>query len=69
MKYFVNIFVITYLIFGINNAFAESKIVFVNMDSILNKSEVGKFLQEKLQKTHKTNLSTFKSMEEKLKKD
>ena len=69
MKYFVKIFVITYLIFGINNSFAEDKIVYVNMDSVLNDSKVGLFVQEILNKTHKRNLSTFKNTEEKLKKD
>ena len=69
MKYFVKIFVITYLVFGINNSFAEDKIVYVNMDSILNDSKAGQFVQEKLKKTHKSNLSIFKSTEEKLKKD
>ena len=39
------------------------------MDSLLNDSKAGLFVQETLKKTHMSNLSTFKSTEEKLKKD
>ena len=68
LKYIVKIFVITYLIFGINNSFAENKVVFVDMNKILNESTVGIFVEEELTKTHKTKLEDFKKIEEQLKK-
>ena len=46
LKYIVKIFVITYLIFGITNSFAESKVVYIDMNRILNESTVGIFVEE-----------------------
>ena len=34
LKYIVKIFVITYLIFGITNSFAENKVVYIDMNRI-----------------------------------
>ena len=68
LKYIVKIFVITYLIFGINNSFAENKVVFVDMNRILNESTVGIFVEEELTKIHKKKLEDFKIQEEELKK-
>ena len=45
LKYIVKIFVITYLIFGITNSFAENKVVYVDMNKILNQSKVGVFVE------------------------
>tara|TARA_B100000959_G_scaffold284753_1_gene357259 strand:+ start:155 stop:679 length:525 start_codon:yes stop_codon:yes gene_type:complete len=67
MKYLVKFFVITFLIFGINNVQAEIKIAYVDMDKILNESKAGSSVQKKLQKVHKENIKNFKSVEEKLK--
>ena len=44
LKYIVKIFVITYLIFGITNTFAENKIVYIDMNKVLNDSKVGTFV-------------------------
>ena len=68
LKYTVKIFVITYLIFGITNSFAESKIVYIDMNKILNKSKVGAFVEKELTKLHETKLEGFKKTEEDLKK-
>ena len=68
LKYIVKIFVITYLIFGITNSFAENKIVYIDMNKILNESKVGAFVEEELKKLHKTKLDGFKKTEENLKK-
>ena len=68
LKYIVKIFVITYLIFGITNSFAESKIVYIDMNEILNKSKVGAFVEKELTKLHETKLEAFKKTEENLKK-
>ena len=62
LKYIVKIFVITYLIFGITNSFsfAENKVVYINMNKILNESKVGAFVEKELTKLHETKLASFK---------
>ena len=50
MKYIVKIIVITYLIFGITNSFAENKVVYIDMNKILNESKVGAFVEKELKK-------------------
>ena len=69
LKYIVKIFVITYFIFGINNSFAENKVVYIDMNKILNASKVGIFVEKELTKIHEAKLDNFKKMEEALKKD
>ena len=68
LKYIVKIFVITYLIFGITNSFAENKVVYIDMNRILNESKVGIFVEKELTKIHNAKLDNFKKTEEKLKK-
>ncbi len=69
MKYIVKIIVITYLVFGINNSFAETKVVYVDMNKILTESKVGVLVEKELTKIHQSNLDKFKKSEEELKKD
>ena len=69
LKYIVKIFVITYLIFGITNSFAETKVVYVDMNKILNESKVGTFVEKELTKKHEKKLESFKKKEEELKKE
>ena len=69
LKYIVKIFVITYLIFGITNSFAENKVVYIDMNKILNSSKVGAFVENELTKQHEAKLENFKTIEEKMKKD
>ena len=69
MKYFVKFFVITFLLFAFNNAFAENKIIYVDMDRVLNESKVGKSVQKTLTNIHKKNLDLFKKTEDTLKKE
>jgi len=69
LKYIVKIFVITCLIFGITNSFAENKIVYVDMSKILKESKVGIYVEKELTKVHETKLNDFKRTEEKLKKE
>jgi len=68
LKYIVKIFVITYLIFGITNSFAENKVVYIDMNKILNESKVGAFVEKELTKLHETKLEDFTKTEENLKK-
>ena len=69
LKYIVKIFVITYLIFGITNSFAENKIVYIDMNRILDKSKVGTFVEKELTKIHEEKLDKFSKTEEELKKE
>ena len=69
LKYIVKIFVITYLIFGITSSFAENKVVYIDMNRILNESKVGIFVEKELTKIHNAKLDNFKQIEEKLKKE
>ena len=69
MKYIVKIIVITYLIFGATNAFAENKIVYVDMNRILKESKVGIFVEKELTKSHEAKLDNFSKTEEELKKE
>jgi len=68
LKYIVKIFVITYLILGINNSFAENKIVYIDMNKILSESKVSTFVEKELTKLHETKLDSFKKMQENLQK-
>jgi outer membrane protein len=69
LKYLVKILVITYLVFGINSSFAEDKVVYIDMNKILNKSKVGIFVEKELTKDHEAKLENFKKTEEELKKE
>ena len=69
MKYIVKIIVITYLLFGTTNAFAEDKIVYIDMNKILKESKVGIFVEKELTKSHQSKLDNFKKTEEELKKE
>ena len=68
MKYIVKIFVITYLIFGITNSFAENKVVYIDMNKILNESKVGSFVEKELTRLHEAKLGNFTKTEESLRK-
>ena len=67
MKYIVKFFVIVFFVFNFTYTFAEEKIVFINMDYLLNESKVGKSAQNQLEKLHKSNLDYLMEIEEKLK--
>ena len=69
MKYIVKIIVITCLIFGTTNAFAENNIVYIDMNKILSESKVGIFVEKELTKVHEKKLNEFKKIEEKLNKE
>ena len=67
MKYIVRFFVIVFFVFNFTYTLAEEKIVFINMDLLLNESKVGKSAQNQLEKLHKSNLDYLMEIEEKLK--
>ena len=69
LKYIVKIFIITYLIFRISPSYAESEVVYIDMNKILNKSKVGIFVEKELTKTHEAQLEKFNKIEEEVKKE
>ena len=69
MKYLVKLFVITFFSLICTNAFAEQKVVYVDMKYILNNSKAGKGAQDYLQKSFKNNQKKFADTEKNLKKE
>jgi len=69
MKYLVRLFVITLSLLVTTSLHAEENIAFVDMKKLLNESKAGKSAQETLIKTHESNVSKFKKIEENLKID
>ena len=59
MKYIVKFFVVTFLILASTYAYAEQKIVYIDMKIVLNESKAGKEAQDFLQKTFKSNQKKF----------
>ena len=47
----------------------ENKIVYVDINKIMNNSIAGKSISSQLEKKHKTNIAKFKKIEEELKKE
>ena len=69
MKYIVKFFVITFFVFYFTHTFAEEKIVFINMDLLLNESKAGKSAQKQLEKHHKSNLDHLMKIQNRLKEE
>ena len=60
LKQFVKLFVITFLIFGTTNSFAENnKIVYIDMNKILTTSKAGISAEKELTDEHKAKLTDF----------
>ena len=71
MKYLVRFFVIIIITFcsiKITNA-ENPTIVYIDMDKVMNESIAGKNLIEQLEKIHKSNILSFKKIEDELKKE
>ena len=69
MKLSKKIFIFIFIFFLSNTAFAENKIVYLNVDKVMAVSKAGKSIKTQLDKIHKSNIENFKKAEEKLKKD
>ena len=69
MKYLVKFFVVTFFLIVSTNAFAEQKIVVLDMKYVLNKSKAGKGGQDFLEKKFKDNAKKLNKMEKALKKE
>ncbi len=69
MKYFVKFFVITLMLFVYTNASAEQKIVYMDLNLILNDSKAGKEAQDFLKNSFNNNQKKFTNEEKALKKE
>ena len=69
MKYLVKFFVVTFFLITSTNAFAEQKIVVLDMKYVLNNSKAGKGAQEFLKKKFNDNEKKFSDLENSLKKE
>ena len=69
MKYFVKFIVVTFFLLVSTSAFAEQKIVVLDLKYVLNNSKAGKGAQDFLKKTFENNAKKFADMEKKLKKE
>ena len=59
MKYFVNLFVIIFIIIFPQLANSSDKIVYININKIINQSIAGDFINKELEKLHNINLSNL----------
>ena len=69
MKYLVKLFVVTLFSVFSTHAFAEQKIVVLDMKYVLNNSKAGKGAQDFLKKTFNDNAKKYTDMEKALKKE
>ena len=69
MKYFVKIFVVTYLLLICTHSFAEGKIAYIDMSFVLNKSKAGAEAQDFLKKSIAATQKKFVEKEKELKKE
>ena len=69
MKYLVKFFVITFFFIVSTHAFAEQKIVVLDMKYVLNESKAGKNAQEFLTKKFNDNAKKLSELEKLLKKE
>ena len=69
MKYFVKFFVVTFFFVVSASAFAEEKIVVLDLSFVLNQSKAGKGAQDFLKKSINDNAKKYSDMEKKLKKE
>ena len=69
MKYLVKFFVVTFFLIISTHAFAEQKIVVLDMKFVLNNSKAGKGAQDFLKKTFNDNAKKFTDLERALKNE
>ena len=67
--FFKIVFIFLLLVFFNNKVFAENKIVYLNLNYILNNSIAGKVLNEEISKQQKSNSLIFEKNEKKLKSE
>ena len=68
MRYIKNFYLIIILLISNTSILNAANIAFIDMDKIINNSEVGKKISNQLKKSHKKSIKNFKETEENLKK-
>ena len=63
------ILILCFLLLLMNNSFSNEKIVFLDVNYILNNSDKGISINNELKSINKKNINEFKKIEEKLKKE
>ena len=70
MKYLVRFFVIILITIYTTTSKSESLlVVYIDMDKVMNETVAGKSIVEQLEKIHKTTITEFKKIEDKLKSE
>jgi len=69
MKHIVNIFVIFFIIFSSSLTALETKVVYIDINIIMNKSNVGIELKKQLEEMSKESIDNFKKIENELKEE
>lgn len=69
MKYLIKFLIFTFFLLVSNLSIANDKIVFIDMDKIMNQSKAGKLFIKDLEGRHKKNISKFKKIQSELKKE
>ena len=70
MRYFLKFFFIFIIIFNLNTSFAEDKkIVYIDMDFLINNSKVGKSLSAQISKLNEKNKNNINNLEAQIKKE
>ena len=69
MKYSVNLFVIIIIIIFPQVVNSNDKIVYINIDKIINTSIAGDFINKELEKLHNINLSNLNKIKDELQKE
>ena len=64
-----NIFIIIFFLSYFSNAFAQDKILYLDVSRLLNDSDVGKYLNTELSKINKSNIDEFKKIENSIKSE
>ena len=69
MNFIIRSILISTIIFNFNILYAENNIVFINMNTVVEKSKIGISIKKQFEKLNKSNLDSFKKIEDDLKKN
>jgi len=69
MKVLIKVLIFISLLLFSKSLYAETNVVYLDMNVIYNETKVGQFIFAELEKIQKNNISNFKKIEESLKKE
>ena len=69
MNFIIRSILISTIIFNFNILYAENNIVFINMNTVVETSKIGISIKKQFKKLNKSNLDSFKKIEDNLKKE